>query len=189
MTHHKIVRKNVKAREPPPTIQPDNAKSTVAPQHRITQSMTAAKQRENICILEDADRTPWKNNSAVEITTRVDDPDNSGLPWHCLKRSKETELNVDRKTSKENGPAVAIADYTNKPNNNSISWNHFENDKSIDEVNSSDDNDQETTPTNATVPHRPTPLTPHQLDISSFTTQNTHGLSQQPCDANGKPLI
>ncbi len=101
MTHHKIMRKNIKARKPPSTIQPDNAKSNTAPQHRITQSMTATKQRENICIPEDADRTPWKNGSTVEITTQIDYPDNSGLPWHCLERSKETEPNVDQRTSKE----------------------------------------------------------------------------------------
>jgi hypothetical protein len=103
--------------------------------------MTVAKQRENICILKDADRTPWKNGSVVEITTRINDPDNSGLPWHCSERSKETESNVDRRTSKENGSAVVIADYTNEPNNDSISWNHLEDDKRIDEVNSSNDND------------------------------------------------
>jgi hypothetical protein len=44
--------------------------------------MTAAKQRENICILEAVDRSSWKIGSAVEITTRIDDPDNSSLPWH-----------------------------------------------------------------------------------------------------------
>jgi hypothetical protein len=151
--------------------------------------MTVAKQRENICILEDADRTPWMNGSAVEITTRINDPDNSGLSWQCLERSKEAESNADRRASEENRPVVAIADYTDKHNNDNISWEHLEEDKSIDEVNSSDDSDRETTPTNATVPHRPTPLPPRQLDISSFTTQNTHGLHQQPCDAGGKPMI
>ncbi len=119
--------------------------------------MTAGKQRENICILKDADRTPWKSGSTVENTTRIDDPDNSSLTWHCLEKSKKTESNADQRTSEENGPAVAIADYTNKPNNDSIPWHHLENDKSIDEVNSSNNNDQETTPTNATVPHTPTP--------------------------------
>ncbi len=84
---------------------------------------------------------------------------------------------------------MAIADYTDKPNNNSISWNHLEDNKSIDDVNSNDNNDQETAPTYRTVPHRPTPPPPRQLDISSFSTQNTHGLHQQPCDADGKPLI
>jgi hypothetical protein len=109
--------------------------------------MTAAKPRENDCILKDADRNPWKNGSAAEITIRIDDPDNSGLSWHCLERSKEAESNADRRTPVENGPAVAIADYTNEPDNNSISWNHLEDNESIDEVNSSDDHDQETTPT------------------------------------------
>ncbi len=103
--------------------------------------MTAAKQRENFCMLKDADRTPWKNGSAVEITTRINDPDNSGLPWRCLEKIKETESNAYQRTSKENGPAVAIADYTDKPNNNSIPWHHLEDDKVIDEVNSSDDDD------------------------------------------------
>ncbi len=189
MTYHKIVRKNINAHKPPSTIQPDNAESTVAPQHCITQSMTAAKQRENICILKDTGRTPWKNGSTVEITTWTDDLDNSGLSWHCLERSKEAESKTDRRTPKENGPAVAIADYTNEPVNDSISWNHLEDDKSIDEVNSSNDNDRETTPTNATVPHCPTPLPPRQLNISNVTTQNTHRLRQRPCDANGKPKI
>jgi hypothetical protein len=137
--------------------------------------MTAAKQRENICILKDADRIPWKNGSAVEITTQIDDPNNSSLPWHCLERNKATESNADQRTSKENGAAVAIIDYTNEPNNNNIPWHHLEDDKNIDGVNSTSDNNQETTPTNATVPHHPTPPPPCQLDISSFTTQNTHG--------------
>jgi hypothetical protein len=125
----------------------------------------------------------------VKITTWIYDPDNSGLSWHCLERSKEAESNTDWMTPKENGLAVAIADYINEPDSDSISWNHLEDNESIDKVNSSDDNDQETTPTNATVPHCPTPLPPRQLDISSFTTQNTHGLHQQPCDANSKPMI
>jgi hypothetical protein len=41
--------------------------------------MTVVKQRENIFMLKDVDRIPWKNRSAVEITTRIDDPANSGL--------------------------------------------------------------------------------------------------------------
>jgi hypothetical protein len=36
MTYRKIVRKNVKAREPPSTIQPYNAEITVASQRCIT---------------------------------------------------------------------------------------------------------------------------------------------------------
>ncbi len=115
--------------------------------------MAAAKQRENICILKDVDRTPWKHGSAVDITTQINDPDNSGLPWHYLERSKEMELNSDRRTPVENGPAMAIADHTNKPNNDSIPWHHLEDNESIDEVNSSNNNDLETTPNNATVPH------------------------------------
>jgi hypothetical protein len=51
MTYRKIVRKNVKAHKTPSTIQPDNAESTVAQQCCIRRSMTATKQRENICIL------------------------------------------------------------------------------------------------------------------------------------------
>jgi hypothetical protein len=99
-----------------------------------------------------------------------------------MERSKETELNANQRTSKENRPAVAIADYTNKPNNNNIPWHHLEDDNSINEVNSSDDNDRETTPTNATVPHRPTPPPLTKLTLAA-------SLPKTPMDYANNPVM
>ncbi len=64
-------------------------------------------------------------------------------------------------------------------------------DDTFDDFNATDNNDHKTPPpppttTAAAVTHHPHPSSPHQFDISTFATQNTHGLRRLPRDADGK---
>jgi exonuclease III len=64
-------------------------------------------------------------------------------------------------------------------------------DDTFDDFNTTDNNDHETPPpppttTAAAVTHHPHPSSPHQFDISTFATQNTHGLCCLPHDIDGK---
>jgi hypothetical protein len=72
-----------------------------------------------------------------------------------------------------------------------ISFAPSADDDTFDDINATDNNDHKTPPpppttTAAAVMHHPHPSSPHQFDISTFATQNTHGLRRLPHDANGK---
>ncbi len=99
------------------------------------------------------------------------------------------DLTVEKTTKENNGTAVEDADCNNETNNDNIFWSCTKDDDSIHTTTQKSDNDQENPITNATVPRCATQPPPDQLDISIFTTQNTHGLRQQPRDTNGKPMI
>ncbi len=60
---------------------------------------------------------------------------------------------------------------------------NLEDNESVDEVNSNDDNNQETTPANATVPHNPTPPPP----LANLTSAAS--LPKTPMDYANDPVM
>jgi hypothetical protein len=177
------------------TIPTDNARSAVAPQQHITRSMTATTRRKNIC-MSDADKTPWDHSVAITVTEYIDKPNNDGTFWNKVTSNAKAvdamdsingssnngvsqnlaDLTAERTTKENNGTAVKDADHNDETNDDNIFWSCTKDNDSIHTTTQKSDNAQENPITNATVPCRTTPPTPHQLDISIFTTQNTHGL-------------
>jgi hypothetical protein len=225
--NHKTEKRTACTRKPLSTIQPDNARSAVAPQRHIMQSMTVTTLRKNIC-MSDADKIPWNHSVAIAATEYINKPNNDGPSWNKANPNAEkrenvfipdtdkppwnnpttvdptdwidrlstkgvsqngTDLTVIRTAEKNNETAVEDADHNNETDNDNIFWGCTEDNNSIHTTTPKSDNDQENTITNATVLCRTTPPPPCQHDIGNFTTQNTHGLCQQPCDADGKPMI
>ncbi len=170
--------------------------------------MTATTRRKNIC-MSDADKTPWDLSVAITATEYIDKPNNNGTSWNKATSNAEAvdamdsingssnngvsqnlaDLAAERTTKENNGTAVEDADRNNETNNDNIFWSCTKDNDSIHTPTQKSDNDQENPITNVTVPRCATPPPPHQLNISIFTTQNTHGLRRRPCDADGKPMI
>jgi exonuclease III len=141
-----------------------------------------AEERENVFI-PDTDEPPWNNLTAVDATDWI-----NGLSTNGISQNG-ADSTVNRTTEKNNKTAVKNADCNDETDNSNIFGGWTEDDNSIHTTTQKSDNDQESTITNATVPCHTTPPPPCQLDISNFTNQTTHRLHQQPCNADGTPMI
>ena len=119
-------------------------------------------QRPTVCI-PDSDNTPWNIHIGEDITNWLDDVGHTTISWHTTwSRAPPTDNNT---------------------------FNHC----------TAADNDSHATPpppllpppptTTVPVVHRPHPSSPRQLDISTFTTQNTHGLRRLPRDADAPQTL
>jgi hypothetical protein len=137
------------------------------------------KRQPTVCI-PDTDNTPWNNYAGENITDWIDDTDNNKISWNDIhsitdnttKGTSTTSMNIDT-------------------HDTTISCAPLADDDTFDDFNTTDNNDHETPPpppttTAAAVTHHPHPSYPHQFDISTFATQNTHGLRHLPCDPDGK---
>jgi exonuclease III len=137
------------------------------------------KRRPTVCI-PDTNNTPWNNYAGENITDWINDADNNKISWNDI-HSITDNTTVGTSTTSMN---INTHDTT-------ILCAPLADDDSFDDINATNNNDHETPPpppttTAAAVTHHPHPSFPHQFDISTFSTQNTHGLRRLPRDANGK---
>jgi hypothetical protein len=99
-------------------------------------------------------------------------------------RNNAANVNKDRRGC----PVDEITDWTDDTDND-LSWDYSEKRDDNKDDDDLSNNNRATPPTNAVAPHRKALPPPHQLGISNFATQNTHGLRRQPCDIDGKSMI
>jgi hypothetical protein len=112
------------------------------------------------------------------------------------ERNDDGESNKEVNLSKDSPPrksssAEEITDWIDEPDNNGVSWEYLEErdgNKGDDKANLSSI-DWATPPINAVALHCTALPPPHQLVISNFATQNTHGLRCRPCNINSKSMI
>ena len=123
---------------------------------------------------------------------RTDEASNNEVQWDHpeerdddeVVRNNAANVNKDRRGC----PVDEITDWTDDTNNG-LSWDYSEKRDDNKDDNDLSNNNRATPPTNAVAPHRKALPPPHQLVISNFATQNTHGLRRQPWDINGKSMI
>ncbi len=176
-----------------PTGTTGSGESTTTPRQRITRSMTVARQKENPPRgNNNADGPPRESNVTPTLTDRTDEASDDEVQWdHPEERADDevvrndaANVNKDRRGC----PVDEITDWTDDTDNG-LSWDYSEerdDDKDDDDLSN---NNRATPPANAVAPHRKALLPPHQLVISNFATQNTHGLRRRPCNIDGKSMI
>lgn len=178
---------------------------TIAPpvQQRLTRSMTAAaRQRPTVCII-DTDSTQTTSRATtpeadIDQLDWTDDPSNNSISWNkadpprtqrstiCIPDSDNTPWNI------HTGEDINVNDWLDDAGHTTISWHTTRSrgspidDDTFDNFTAANNDDHATPPppppptTTVPVVLHPHPSSPHQLDISTFATQNTHGLCRLP---------
>jgi hypothetical protein len=141
---------------------------TIAPQ----------RTRPTVCI-PDTDNTPWSNHSGEDITNWTDDT--GQISWHDSPLIRDNTIERTTPTIDTNN------DYSSHtPPSDDDTFTDF-NDPYTPTNGEHEIPSPPPQPTKAAaVMRHPHPPFPRQLDISTFATQNTHGLRRLPRDTDGK---
>ena len=145
---------------------------------RIYHVTATQRTRQTVCI-SDTDNTPWRNHSDDVIPNWTDDTEQ--ISWH------NSPLITDD-TTEQTTPTLDTS------NDRSLCTPPLDDDTftDFDDTYYTSTNDDHEIPSPsphstkaASVTCHPHPPFPLQLDISTFATQNTHGLRRCPRDTDG----